>query len=860
MKKKLQITIALLLNISVALSLEASPLPSSLIEDWYAKDGIDLTTNETDPSWKKFEKLRITIKDIEPNDPNETFRRITLLKKFQFEKSFLKNLNEDISILIPFITNIYDVYFNGQKIASGGKLDGTKVLKYGMVRGLVVILPQNTIKEENTLRFVVQGGYKEEVGLWGKEGDNTFELDYYKNNIQKASDRVTLMLLFMYMFVGLYHLLLYAKRPKEKYNLYFGLFSVLISVYNYTRSNAVFEWGLDPFKVIVRVEYIFLFFIPALAILFFENFFFEKKASLYSRIYLGFVSILGLLMLFVPRWVTTQILLIWQLSALSVLGYLGYVMTKAVKLKNKDAFRLLIGFSILVITALWDLLGAIPVGGLRNLGLMRYGFFTFIMGIAVVLANKFLRVHNQVEELNAHLERKVEERTAELQKTLTEVKELKVQQDGDYFLTSLLIKPLGVNRSKGDFVHIDFFVRQKKHFEFKNKDTEIGGDLCIAHSIQLKGKDYTVFLNGDAMGKSIQGAGGALVLGVVLKSIIVRTQMDPISQDKFPEQWLKHAFIELQDVFVSFDGSMLVSMVIGMVEDFTGFMYYINAEHPWSVLYRDGKASFIDNDLSLHKIGVMGLDGDLSIKTVQLLPQDVVIIGSDGRDDIILGIDEDGNRIINEDENQFLHHVENGEGTLEKIALSVQNAGELSDDFTMLRIGYKENEEYADESSLPEKFWEEFENGKKELRSGNLPIAMEFFEKAYSIHSKNLDLIKEMGKLSLKQKDYARASSLCDIYTFLNPSDNEFIYLASFANKMNKDYVLSADYGERLKLRDPKNTKNLINLSDTYRLLGNIERARKILAKAIFLDPENPNALKLDKMLKDFVPSPEVIE
>lgn len=65
-----------------------------------------------------------------------------------------------------------------------------------------------------------------------------------------------------------------------------------------------------------------------------------------------------------------------------------------------------------------------------------------MLGIAVVLANRFLRVHKQVEELNANLERKVVQRTNELQETLTRVQELKIQQDGDYFLTSLLLDPL----------------------------------------------------------------------------------------------------------------------------------------------------------------------------------------------------------------------------------------------------------------------------------------------------------------------------------------------------------------------------------------------------------------------------------
>ena len=50
-----------------------------------------------------------------------------------------------------------------------------------------------------------------------------------------------------------------------------------------------------------------------------------------------------------------------------------------------------------------------------------------------------------IEEYNKTLELKVEQRTEELKKTLDEVQALKVQQDGDYFLTSLLLQPLGRN-------------------------------------------------------------------------------------------------------------------------------------------------------------------------------------------------------------------------------------------------------------------------------------------------------------------------------------------------------------------------------------------------------------------------------
>lgn len=239
-----------------------------------------------------------------------------------------------------------------------------------------------------------------------------------------------------------------------------------------------------------------------------------------------------------------MLLRVWQGSALAFSVVLFYITIRAVFKNNKDAKRLLVGILFLVFTAIWDILGASGMIPIQNLNLSRFGFLFFVLGIAVVLANRFLRVHKQVEELNANLERKVVERTNELQETLTRVQELKVQQDGDYFLTSLLLDPLNDSKkSHSAMIGIQSYTKQKKEFEFKGKTKEIGGDLIICDDIVLNGKKYFVFINGDAMGKSIQGAGGALVLGVVFLSFIRRTQVVLESQSKSPERWIKECFL-----------------------------------------------------------------------------------------------------------------------------------------------------------------------------------------------------------------------------------------------------------------------------------------------------------------------------
>ena len=52
------------------------------------------------------------------------------------------------------------------------------------------------------------------------------------------------------------------------------------------------------------------------------------------------------------------------------------------------------------------------------------------------------------------------------------------------------------------------------------------------------------------MGKSIQGAGGALVLGVVFRSIIERTKIFKPNMELFPEQWLKICLSNYKCIYI----------------------------------------------------------------------------------------------------------------------------------------------------------------------------------------------------------------------------------------------------------------------------------------------------------------------
>lgn len=466
----------------------------------------------------------------------------------------------------------------------------------------------------------------------------------------------------------------------------------------------------------------------------------------------------------------------------------------------------------------------------------------------------FVEMKEELAEHQNHLEDMVDQRTKELNETLSEMQKMQEKQNGDYFLTSLLIKPLKGSFAKSETVSIQIFERQMKQFQFRNKHSEIGGDLSVSDSIYLMGKKYTVFLNADAMGKSIQGAGGALVMGTVFKSIITRTQKLRYMQDRHPERWLKECFQEVHNVFISFDGHMLLSAILGLVDEETGTLYYINAEHPWIVLYRDGVASFLENEHSLRKIGFTEMSGDeVVIQIYPLRPGDILILGSDGRDDLFVGV-SGGNRMINDDETVFLRHVKEGGGELGEICKVMQLFGELTDDLSLMRISFLEEVAHAaKESSKNNTYYKMLGEGIQSYRDGEWNHAIYALEIALESEPDDLYCLRELSKLHMKSKDYEKAISLANRYLQLNPGDTDFLFYIAYAHKQKRDFVLATDYAERLRYRDPKNFNNLLLLAEILMHRRDIERSKEVLLALQEMSPENPKLLKLKNFWKKMV-------
>lgn len=594
----------------------------------------------------------------------------------------------DPSIYISLVSQSFEVYCNGNMIYQFGNPNRGREGFSGWPAHIIPI--PKSCDAKSTIIFKIYS----DLMLLGFSGPSDPEYanraDIEAKIVKRDIDRFSLG--FLYIMTGAFSCFMYARRRKQISYLTFGAFALCAGIYSVTNRTLEIQhliWHAP--MALYYIEYTTLFLLPATIALFFREIAVEGRVyaaiALVHVLYFSGAMILDLTL--VPLY--HALLPFFNVALISAIIGLIF-MVREIKRGNKEARTLSFGLTLFVLTAIYDLLG--------NLGyipwprqLVSWGFFAFMLSMIYVLEVRFSADQDrltlyaaELEGAKANLEEKVELRTDELRKSLEKVRELKTAQDGDYFLTSLLLRPLARNAADSGIIEVDTLTKQKKQFEFKNRKYEIGGDISISDTIELSGKRYIVFANADAMGKSLQGAGGAIVLGSVFNSLIIRSRFQGDYAKRTPVEWITQAFLELQHVFESFDCSMLVSCVLGLVEEETGLLTYVSAEHPSVVLFRDAKASFLDTETAHLKLGTPHTITDVHIRSFQMKKGDHIIAGSDGRDDLHLG--GANIRIMNENELLFLEIVERAKGDLKEIAAQLEKEGSLTDDLTLLRLAY----------------------------------------------------------------------------------------------------------------------------------------------------------------------------
>ncbi|MDR1203893.1 MAG: response regulator [Peptococcaceae bacterium] len=363
----------------------------------------------------------------------------TLLIPFEMKDDVVQWLREDVSvtpgIFLAGIGDNWEIYLNGSLIRSemyldeNGNILSHRSLRYVRFSVNPILFQPGT----NLLAFRILGPpSSHDTGLFYT---SPYYIDHYTSIENRHASHITMVFLSVYVFVGLYHLLLYSMRRDEIYNLYYSLFSIFVGVYCVVRDPIVYRIIFDS-GIAQRIEFGVLYLLT-----FFMAAFIERlnapKLRLPTKIYGLICLILVPLQSFLSVQFASDALRVWQVFGILFMLYmllydvLFMFFSNAYRQEQKqpdgavrllDAVKenlvstplgnILITMLILGGTAIFDLVDSITTH--TGMGLTRYSFFIFTTVAAFILAKHFASSFNEVNRLNETLEATVLERTKEL--------------------------------------------------------------------------------------------------------------------------------------------------------------------------------------------------------------------------------------------------------------------------------------------------------------------------------------------------------------------------------------------------------------------------------------------------------------
>ncbi|MDX1960699.1 MAG: adenylate/guanylate cyclase domain-containing protein [Leptospiraceae bacterium] len=418
MKNKIYIifTVLLLLNSSVLFSDSIQIIDPSKItfiqtdkennSEWYftAKQDINFEKESTDFSidpfvWKKVEVPG----DLVHQGAIEDGRKVVWYKKvFRMEDK----PHKDLSIKLGEISDKDKVYLNGVYIGGTGNLFEIKPEGYDKQR--IYDIPDSALRRdgENILLIQVKGFFQNELGIYRdrvfigptKEIWKSF---YIENMIE-------VLILMVYLAVGGYFMLFFIRRRNDRENFYFALFLFSLVGYSFLRTQWKYEIGINFYEV-KRVQYTFLWILFPSFYYFLRHYFrIESKKFIkvwdYIALATNITVILSAISIYIigdaEYWNTLNNTLIQPLWIVYTIGSL-VIFGISIYRKQIDAWLMIFSFLILLTCMVLDVLTARAIINLPTTA--TFGFIFFVLSIALILANRFVRLHDETESLNSDL-------------------------------------------------------------------------------------------------------------------------------------------------------------------------------------------------------------------------------------------------------------------------------------------------------------------------------------------------------------------------------------------------------------------------------------------------------------------------
>lgn len=380
--------------------------------EWLVKQGFNESDRfgiqgPTGDKILKVEKFPIVLNKIFNTRYRDRPYHFTASAGFYLEEN---SRDYNLAIYLAWIGESWRVYLNGKLVQNEMYLKANgHIDTFRTFRGLIIPLNQNhLLTGSNTLTFHI-AGYQSPIEQLpnvnaGFLYNEPYVIDTVKNINSYHSELLNIGMNAVFFFFGFFHLLMYLRRYQDNFNLYFGLFAIMLALDGMTKTMIASEIIFDS-MVLARIKYMAQALMVPFFVLFVYNYFksMRKKVSIILEFFKYYSLLLAVLFLTVNHLYVEPLLTVFQISILPMIGFGVILLAREVINRSTDSLAILGSFLIMVAGVLWDIFDDIYFHtGIR---LMKFSFFGFVMSLIAIVINRFMRSFKQTEDLNIELTR-----------------------------------------------------------------------------------------------------------------------------------------------------------------------------------------------------------------------------------------------------------------------------------------------------------------------------------------------------------------------------------------------------------------------------------------------------------------------
>ncbi len=304
-----------------------------------------------------------------------------------------------IGLKMPEFSTAYELWVNGISKAKNGTVSKVPDQGEAAYEPLLFFLTS----PEDTLDFVLHvsnyhfytGGVPQSIIIGNYE---------VLASLRESQVAYGAMLFGILLIIGMFHLGIYFFRPKEKYNLYYSLYCLLLA------ANTLFvteRWifalaGPSVWPLFYKV-YISMVYLVLLMLILFYSAFFQPVIAQWVKRAMGAIFVLqALLVLVLPTQIGSWLEPIAGINLMTA-GFIAiFIFAKAIWQKKEGA--IVIAICNVIFLACFVLDGQLSANQISGIHLSHYVTVLYVIAISLILSRRIANAFNKVETLSVDLQ------------------------------------------------------------------------------------------------------------------------------------------------------------------------------------------------------------------------------------------------------------------------------------------------------------------------------------------------------------------------------------------------------------------------------------------------------------------------